>query len=203
MSQKKSRGLDSESAQQRDQAIIDRMYPIIEKHEKNLDYPYKDTAGNITVGTGKNIHKKELFDSIPWQDERGNPVGPDDIEAHYQKLLQLPHNNIKATYYEDKTPLRISEAESRRLYEEHMKNDLQGVRKSFPKFDVFPDPLQNVVLDIKYNMGNVDKEHWPNLHQAIEEKNLEKILKNISRKNLPDRNQWAADEIKKIERLDY
>ena len=32
--------------------------------------------------------------------------------------------------------------------------------------------LQNVLLDIKFNTGNVSVENWPKLRKAISEKNL-------------------------------
>lgn len=186
------------------QMIKDRLYPVVKKHEKDTIYPYKDTKGNITVGLGSNVHNKQKFDSIKWQDEKGNPISREDLNKYYQKLLNMPGGNVVADNYKDKTPLRISEAESRRLHDEHIKEDLDYLRKTFKDFDKFPPQLQDVLTDIKYNTGNVDAEKWPKLHQAIKDKDLNNIIDNVHRKDVPfSRNDWANRELLKIRRLDY
>lgn len=187
----------------KDKEIRDRMYPVVKGHEKNYEYPYKDTKGNITVGIGSNVDNKQKFDSVDWQDAYGRPISRNDAERHYQDLTNTPGNMI-AYRYKDKSPLRILPAESRRLYDEHINNDLGYLRKTFPDFDNFNPQMQDVFVDMKYNTGNIDRDKWPNLHQAIINRDLEGILNNVHRKDIPqDRNDWALDRLREIRRLDY
>lgn len=41
--------------------------------------------------------------------------------------------------------------------------EIAYLQEEFPDFDTYPPELQNVLLDIKYNTGNVSAENWPKL----------------------------------------
>lgn len=187
-----------------DHEIRERMYPIIKGHENEKNFPYKDSKGNITIGAGINIDDEDKFRSMEWMDEQKRRIRPNDAVKYRNVLHEMEGNNYKAGYYKNKTPLRIADEEIRRLYDMHVNNDLKELRNTFKDFGRFPPELQNVLLDIKYNTGNVLQEKWPKLHQAIAERKIEDILNNVHRKDVSiKRNQWAEDEIRKIRRLDY
>lgn len=187
-----------------DHEIRERMYPIIKAHEGNKNFPYKDSVGKITIGTGINIDDEDKFRSMEWMDEQKRRIRPDDAVKYRNVLHEMEGNNYKADYYEDKTPLRIADEEIRRLYDMHVNNDLKELRDTFKDFDRFPPELQNVLLDIKYNTGNVLPINWPNLHKAIAKRSIKGILDNVHRYQVGiKRNQWAEDEIRKIKRLNY
>ena len=106
-----------------------------------------------------------------------------------------------AKWYEDKSPLRISKETSDKLLNEHLNDDLINLRETFTEFDSFPEELQDVLLDIKYNTGNVSRENWPKLHGGIKSRNLEAILNNVHRKDVQEsRNLWAEDKIRAIKK---
>lgn len=187
-----------------DHEIRERMYPIIKAHEGNKNFPYKDSVGKITIGAGINIDDEDKFRSMEWMDEQKRRIRPDDAVKYRNVLHEMEGNNYKADYYEDKTPLRIADEEIRRLYDMHVNNDLKELRDTFKDFDRFPPELQNVLLDIKYNTGNVLPINWPNLHKAIAKRSIKGILDNVHRYQVGiKRNQWAEDEIRKIKRLNY
>lgn len=80
-----------------------------------------------------------------------------------------------------------------------MEKDIQNLQKTFPEFDDFPLPLQEVLIDIHYNIGNINHSNWPNLHRGIKNKDLSAIANNIHRKDVqPKRNDWALEKIKSI-----
>ena len=87
------------------------------------------------------------------------------------------------------------------MLNEHLNNDLISLRKTFVEFDSFPEELQDVLLDIKYNVGNVSNEKWPKLHEGIKNINLKAILNNVHRQDVPEkRNKWAEDRIRAIKK---
>lgn len=167
-----------------DHEIRERMYPIIKAYEGNKNFPYKDSVGKITIGAGINIDDEDKFRSMEWMDEQKRRIRPDDAVKYRKVLHEMEGNNYKADYYEDKTPLRIADEEIRQLYDAHVNNDLKELRETFKDFNRFPPELQNVLLDIKYNTGNVLQEKWPKLHQAIAERKIEDILNNVHRKDV-------------------
>ena len=88
------------------------------------------------------------------------------------------------------------------MLRDHLAQDTKYLQREFPDFASYPPELQNVLLDIKFNTGNVSQENWPKLRKAIAEKNLfgdEGILKNVHRKDVgKDRNDWAEQQIRNI-----
>ena len=196
---------DNPSAQtDSNKEIRDRMYSVIKEHEHSVEFPYKDHKGYITVGLGSNVNNPEKFNSIEWKNKNGQPFSKEDIERYYQELKNMQNRNYISDFYKNKTPLRIPENEIRRLYEEHLNEDLDYLRKTFKDFDKFPDEMQNVLVDIKYNTGNVEAGKWPELHKAISERDLENIQKQVHRKDVSkERNQWAIETLRKIKKLDY
>ena len=74
----------------------------------------------------------------------------------------------------------------------HMTNDLAHVRNQFTEFDYFPNQLKEVLLDIQYNTGGLNKQNWPNLFKAINNRDVNGIANNVHRKDVGwERNDWA------------
>ena len=82
----------------------------------------------------------------------------------------------------------------------HMTNDLAHVRKEFTDFDTFPNPLKEVLLDIQYNViGGLNKDKWPKLYNAINNRDVNGIINNVHRKDVGwKRNDWAERMINSI-----
>lgn len=109
------------------------------------------------------------------------------------------NRNMKAKFFKDKTNIRISDAEARGLAQNHMNNDLAHVRGEFSDFDNFPLPLKEVLLDIQYNTGNLNQPNWPNLYNAIQNRNINGIIDNVNRKDVQQkRNDWAKKMARSI-----
>lgn len=166
---------------------------------------YLDTKGYITTAVGKNIDNYNDFSDISWLKD-GRPATKQEKDNEYNIYQQLKQKKefgqkYPAEYYKNKTSLRISDDAINKLLDKHLQDDLDNLRKNFPEFDEFPSELQEVLLDIKYNVGNVDKENWPNLHKGIKSKNLSFIEQHVNRKDVPERrNLWAKKKIKSIKK---
>lgn len=169
-----------------------------------MPYPYLDTKGIITGGPGKNMNTWEEFKEV--NSLIGDRAATEDEKRKYFDILRdmsmaVDENNkfifhgYKPTYFETKTPLRITDKESYRLAQNHMTSDLAHVRQEFADFDTFPLPLKEVLLDIQYNTGNLTQKAWPHLYGAIERKDVfgeDGIVNNVGRKDIhQERNDWA------------
>ena len=180
-----------------------REYLENEKSENLIEYIYLDSKGYITTGIGTNIHDKETFLNIDFM------IG--DRLATYQEKLDVYNkfkdmsekdiykNNYKAQYYKKISKLRINSKVAKELLRKHTLNDLKKLREGIDGFDKLPLPLQEVLMDIKYNTGNISKSKWPKLYEGIRTRNLSLIADNVSRKDVSaDRNKWARDKILSI-----
>ena len=194
--------------------IIGRAIPHLFKEEKPIDHTYLDTTWNRTVGVGANVNNWDDFKNVKWEiGISGRPATEEEIYNAYHRfdediangLKKLDNdgnvikNNFKADAYTGYSNLRVNDKEQERLLKNHLVNDIQYLRKEFADFDAFPTELQDVLVDIKFNTGNVAKENWPNLRNAIAEKDLNGIMNNVNRKDVSvKRNNWAREKIANI-----
>ncbi len=197
-------------------ALIDRMIPVLKGEEELYRHIYIDSTWNKTVGIGANIDRWEQFRKLNWQvdgraateEEKRTAFNSFDAETSEGKKNVdkdgnlLEKNNKKASYYEYQSPLRILDKEAWEIFLQHIKEDVTYLHREFPEFDSFPQELQNVLLDIKFNTGNVSADEWPKLRKAIAEKNLygkDGIIYNVNREDVSlKRNNWAKQQIRNI-----
>ncbi len=199
-----------------DKELTERMLPVIKKMEEPLDYIYIDTTWNKTTGAGANVDDWDTFNQINWE-INGRPATEAEKRAVFNIFQNeinqgrqnkdskgnIIKNNKKASSYINHSQFRLAKGETDRLLRNHITEDIKYLQKEFPDFASYPPELQNVLLDIKFNTGNVSQENWPKLRKAIAEKNLfgkEGILKNIHRKDVGEgRNLWAEQQIRNIQ----
>ena len=198
-----------------DEELIERMTPILYQMEEPKNHIYIDTTWNKTSGIGANVNDWDTFKNINWQINERAATEEEKRAAFdvYQKDIDMGlknkdakgnviKNNKKADAYKSYSQLTLNDEEINKLLKQHLQDDIKYLQKEFPDFAYYPPELQNVLLDIKFNTGNVSQENWPKLRKAIAEKNLfgdEGIIDNVHRKDVgEDRNLWAEQQIRNI-----
>ena len=197
------------------EVLKERMLPVIKNMEKPLDYIYIDTTWNKTTGAGANVDDWDTFNQINWE-INGRPATEAEKRAVFNIFQNeinqgrqnkdskgnIIKNNRKASSYIGYSQLQLAKGETDRLLRNHITEDIKYLQKEFPDFASYPPELQNVLLDIKFNTGNVSQENWPKLRKAIAEKNLfgkDGIIYNVHRKDVgEDRNYWTEQQIRNI-----
>ena len=191
-----------------DEFLYARMWKNIKEQEDVILYPYLDTKGLITIGAGVNVNDWNVFKNLNLI-INGIPATETQKWEAYNRMRQLNeekdvngnyvNRNMQARFFEDKTNIRISGVEARKLAQKHMTNDLAHLRKEFTDFDSFPLPLKEILLDIQYNTGNLNQQNWPNLYRAIKNRDVKGIISNVHRKDVQqERNDWAKDIARSI-----
>ncbi|MBR1826014.1 MAG: hypothetical protein IJ770_05455 [Alphaproteobacteria bacterium] len=184
-----------------DEDLYARMWENIKEQEGVIPHPYLDTKGLITIGGGANVNDWNVFKNLNVT-VNGVPATEAQKREAYNRMRQLSeekdingnyvNRNTAAENFAPYTNIRISDAEARGLAQNHMNNDLAHVRGEFSDFDSFPLPLKEVLLDIQYNTGNLNQQNWPNLYNAIQNRNINGIVSNVHRKDVQqERNDWA------------
>ena len=195
-----------------DEDLYAKMWKNIKRFENVKYHPYLDSKGIITIGGGANVNDWNAFRQL--NAVIGNNFATETQKRKNYDIMQTFSNskdakgnyryhNMKADFFAPYTNIRISDAEARRLAQNHMNNDLAHLRKEFSDFDSFPLPLKEVLLDIQYNVkGGVNKYNWPNLYQAIQDRNVldeNGIIYNVNRPDVQqERNDWAKDMVRSI-----
>ena len=189
----------------------------IKKSEQSYLFPYLDTKGIITIGTGINVDNKEEFMKLNLR--IGSPDGKvatlAEKETGYnhlknfakQEMAKAPRDsknpvNRVAKFYGETTNLRLSIPAERELYNRKFKQTiLNDVPKAFPKLSSLPDNAKIVITDMMFNMGatKFTKEKWKNFYEAINNRDWTTAAKESHRKDIgTDRNNWARDTLLQI-----
>ena len=191
-----------------DEDLYARMWENIKEQEDIISHPYLDTKGLITIGGGANVNDWNVFKNLNVTVDGIPATEAQKLEA-YNRMRQLSeekdvngnyvNRSSRADAFENKTNIRISDAETRGLAQNHMNNDLAHVRGEFSDFDNFPLPLKEVLLDIQYNTGNLNQQNWPNLYSAIRNHDVNGIVSNVHRRDVAQRrNNWTRDTARSI-----
>ena len=180
-----------------------RKHLLSTQGENFVPYIYLDSKGIITTGIGSNIDDFNVFMNTDFTVDNRPATYQEKLTA-YNRFNQLKQQNhwgskYSANMFKNKSNLRISTETANEFMRKHTLNDLKRLREGFDDFDTMPMPLQEVLMDIRYNTGNVSKSNWPNLHEGIRTKNLSLIADNVNRKDVSkDRNKWAREKILSI-----
>lgn len=185
-----------------DAELIARNIKRLIKEEGNYPYPYKDTKGIITTANGKNINSYEKFRSLGWEDKNGNKASDELIQENYKRLQKAPAGNYTANFYKQYTEIRLSQEEINKITEEHLQSDLDFIRKHVSNFDNYPKEIQDIIIDIQYNTGDIRK--FPLFLKAVEDKELDDMVKQSHRKDVSkNRNNGIKDMLMGITDWDY
>lgn len=102
-----------------------------------------------------------------------------------------------------KSDLRLPPDYCLDLLERDLAERRRNLQKTFPNYDKMSPYLQNSLLEVNFNIGNISPEKWPGLYKAAREKDVESFCKNLHRKttdskgkpiaNMPKRNAWNLE----------
>lgn len=152
-----------------DPRTMQRMRDHITESEGTLPFPYKDTKGKLTVGTGFLVDDEKSFVSMPFRlrnPETGEPRPATEAEkkAEFKRAKGLSDKQLKTT---DRTPLSLPESETRRRLDAEITTRVDKVKKEVGEADWnrLTDGQKTAVVDIHYANGSL--EQFPKLKEAI------------------------------------
>lgn len=186
-----------------DDDLVKRNLPEITKWEGAIDHAYKDKKGVVTTGKGIRSDSTDFYHSLDWRNKDTQAKGTyDEVESDFQSIMNAPIGNYTADYYRNYTLLRLSNEEMNKQTLKHLEEDLKQIRDNIKNFDKLPPELQDVIIDIQFNTGHIEKFNL--LQKAIQEKNIRDIIIESHRKDIPEeRNKAMGKKILKITDWDY
>ena len=170
-----------------------------------------DTLGNITIGPGRKIDNEDDFVALPLE-VNGRPATIAEKQAEYIRLLDFKEKGEYGRSYiadhfqkaDQSKALILPETEMVDMAMEHLEWDLEQLEIKFSEFETYPRPLQMVLLDMQYNMGNrFNAKKWPKFYNGVRNKNINKMVGEVNRYQVgDDRNNWARKTLQEIPTVD-
>ena len=195
----------------------------INNNPLSMDWYYKNPD------TGKLRHlDKNNPDDLRLIKEELSYLEKEKEKLPYDEKKKTWKNNYVAEYYEEITNLRVSEEYLNREYYKRAKdavNNIQNTIKRYnkdskkqndiPDFHKLPQPLQFVLMDMMYNMGQTrfdyithtekdgKKRGYPRFWDAVANRDLTSMIKECARDGLPKRNKATQDMLRKLKNVRY
>lgn len=187
----------------------------IKGHERDIPFPYVDTAFKITIGFGINIDQKKLFIALPWK--IGSITGSDatkkQIEDGYASLHENAAThagkngkfNVTANNQEGLSHLYLAEDARDKLFESAFTEFSNGLSEKFSDFNCFPPPAKVALMDMIYNLGETkfSRMNWPNLFKSISQRDWNIAAEQCHRQDIPEtRNTNTSDQFKEASTME-
>ena len=195
----------------------------IDDNPLSMDWYYKNPD------TGKLRHlDKNNPDDLRLIKEELSYLEKEKEKLPYNEKKKTRENNYVAKYYMDKTNLRVSSEYVNREYYKRAKeavNNIQNTIKRYnkdpekqndiPAFHKLPQPLQIVMMDMMYNMGQTrfdyiitygkdgKKRGYPRFWDAVANRDVDKMIKECVRNGLPERNKKNQERLRKLKDVVY
>ncbi len=129
------------------------LYLQILGHEDSRPYPYKDTAGHLTIGIGYNL---------------------DDLDN--QKVLAKMGYNVKEVR---SGKIRLTEPVIRELYDTSVAKATKDANKWIPNLSEQPENVQKAVIDMSFNLGATKLNGFVKTREALINKDYKEAAKQM------------------------
>jgi GH24 family phage-related lysozyme (muramidase) len=164
---------------------------LLIENEGNIPHFYLDTVGRVTVGVGHMIPVAAQATGISLQVRvSGLPASSQQIEGEFSRISsQRPA--MPAAQYRQFTTLEMTEEVTDALLDADIAAMEAGVRQHFAGYDSYPEPAQDGILDMAFNLGVGGLvSNFPTFKRAAEERNWNTCAAECHRNGISDsRNQ--------------
>ncbi len=191
--------------------FFDKVYKFTNDMEGKTYYPYLDSKGLITTGSGKNVNNWNNFKKVNWYNKETEKFMSEeekkelyDTIRQFRENLQEQYNN-RAYYYENKFNGYIKEEEVKALFTDHIKGNIDELNKICDRknvdFNNLPPSLRMAMIDLRYNLGDkFDEIKYKNFFNALTKMDFDKMATQSSRKAAVKRNEKIVDLIREAEK---
>ena len=173
------------------------------KGEGSVDHMYLDTAGVVTIGVGFALFDVDdaLEIDFSWKLKKlkGHVVLNEDVEHEFNTVQDLPKGKV-ASWYADKTELKISQGEISKLLSTHIHYFEEDLEVDFDGYSKQPKEAQIALLDMAYNLGHSGlMRKFPKFCGAFRARDWEKCALECHRRGISDwRNQETETLFRKL-----
>lgn len=146
------------------QAVIDRTKGF----EGEVPFMYLDTLGNVTVGVGHMLASSAAGQAIGFVlNSGGGNASSSQIGAEFANIKAMAPG-LAMNKYQAASTMVLAPGVGDGLLSADLGNSQAQLRIAFARYDTFPEPAQEALLDMMFNMGagKFTSAKWPSLFAA-------------------------------------
>ena len=153
---------------------------------------YRCTGGEVTIGIGHAIPSASDAARLSWE-IAGQAATSGEAQTDFGKVAAAPKGQL-ATNYAALTQCRLSDEHIRSLVEADVQNFESRLAASFPKWSSYPEPVQEALFDMAFNLGIGGLQKFVKLLRAVDAGDWETAAQESQRQGIAQaRNDATAD----------
>ena len=126
---------------------------MLVENEGRIPYMYLDTVGRVTLAIGHMIPLVTAAQKLTLRVRgSGAPATPEQIASEFNQV-QSQEPGRAAEHYRQFTLLEMADDAIDQLLDADIAAMEAGVKQRFAKWDSFPEPAQDALLDMAFNLG--------------------------------------------------
>jgi GH24 family phage-related lysozyme (muramidase) len=177
---------------------MDRQQVIarLKKFEGSVPHMYRCTGGEVTIGIGHAIPSAADAAGLPWQ-IAGQAAPASDVQAGFEKVAAAP-KGLLAVSYAALTDCRLSDEDIGSLVADDVQNFETRLIAAFPKWNSYPEPAQQALFDMAFNLGIGGLKKFVKMWQAVDSGDWDTAAQESARNGISQaRNDAIADLFRK------
>ncbi len=175
--------------------MLEELKARLRQHEGVVPHLYLDTLGLVTCGVGHMIPNANAMAGVPMVQPGGAEASLVDKVTEWYRVKHLEPARLPA-YYAANTTLRMTPEAITDLQDSDVAAFQQALRSLLPGFDQFPEPAQEALLDMAFNLGAkglVDK--FPHLIAAVNARDWQTCAAQCHRAGIQEWRNVATSEL--------
>lgn len=132
--------------------MFDALKARLCQHEGRIPHLYLDTLGLVTCAVGHLVPSAEAMASIDMVHLNGVPATFEEKKAEWERVKALEPSKLPA-YYAQRTTLRMTDATIDALQNADIATFHSALSHQMTGFDQFPQPVQEALLDMAFQLG--------------------------------------------------
>ena len=164
----------------------------LEKFEGRVPHMYRCTGGEVTVGIGHAIPGAAEAAQLQWE-IAGQAASASQAQSDFGNVAAAPKGMLAANYAA-LTQCRLSDEHIRSLVKADVQNFETRLAASFPKWISYPQPVQEALFDMAFNLGIGGLKKFVKLLGAVDAGDWETAAQESQRQGIAQaRNNATAD----------
>jgi GH24 family phage-related lysozyme (muramidase) len=163
-------------------------------NEGRVPYLYRCTGGKVTIGVGHACESAFEACELALVTAGGSPASAEQINAAYAAVASAPLG-LRASEYRSCSDLNLPDTAIDQLWDDDILAFTKAIRKNLANFDIYPDPAQEALFDMAYNLGVGGLLKYHNLLAACDAKDWDCAAKESHRLGISEERNRATAEL--------
>jgi GH24 family phage-related lysozyme (muramidase) len=138
----------------------------LKKFEGCVSNMYRCTGGEVTIGVGHAIPTSVEASGLTWN-IGGAAAAPAQAAADFARVAAAPKGML-ASAYAGLTQCRMAQGDIEALVEADVHSFEAQLAATLPKWNSYPEPVQEALFDMAFNLGLGGLKKFPRMLAAID-----------------------------------